>query len=144
MGCCWISSEDESRCGGEATIFSNLPLCEVHVEALRRKTESNKRHNAIQASKHHPLDAFPGWCYLALLPDGFIKIGYCNTRQLLTRRMAVLRRQYNAPVVLLGALRGGFVAEAVLHKKFFDYRVDGPGERFRYSPEIAEFIDSLT
>ena len=98
---------------------------------------------AVQSAKFHGLDKFPGICYIALLPDGSIKIGYSNTEELLEKRFKDLRRDYKAPVIPLATLKGGFVAEAVLHDKFKEHRLPGRGERFAYSPEIAHYVAEL-
>ncbi|MBL3742836.1 T5orf172 domain [Mycobacteroides abscessus subsp. massiliense] len=107
------------------------------------KGEKRMRSLINQSLKYHSLDDFPGFCYFALLPDGCIKIGYSNTDDLVKSRMKSLSRQYQAPVIPLAVIKGGFVAEAHMHERFEAYRLPGDGERFTYSPEMAEYIASL-
>ncbi|QGJ88486.1 hypothetical protein SEA_KANELY_1 [Mycobacterium phage Kanely] len=142
MKCCYISDrETEELCGEpEAEVYCNLPLCGVHKDAVRLMYDSKARANPLLASKYHDLSAFPGICYIALLPDGFVKIGFSNTDELFSKRMRSLSSDYGAPVIPLITLPGGFVAEAVLHDRFKNDRQSGNGERFRYSPEMAEYI----
>lgn len=144
MECCWFDNEDEPRCGEEATLFGNLPLCDEHALTAKLRVRRSRMANALQAAQYHSFDAFPGFCYIILLPDGCIKIGYSNTEKLLDKRFKSLSRAYKAPVLPLVVIPGGFVAEAVLHDRFEVYRVPGDGERFYYSPEIAEYIATLT
>lgn len=141
--CSWVDTDTETVCNQPAEVHRNLTLCGDHIAALSNRLRSENRRTALQAAKIHPLDSFPGYCYVILLPDGFVKIGYSNTRELLATRFKAISREYKAPVVELAVIEGGFVAEAVLHEKFRDYREPGRGERFRYSPEMAEYLDSL-
>lgn len=135
MNCSYLI---EGQPCGAATDFSywNFAVCEEHVNSLY----SIKRSNALQAASQHQLDAFPGICYIVLLPDATVKIGYSNTEALFSRRITDLTRAAGAPVILLLKIPGGFVAESVLHERFKDSRIPGFGERFAYSPEIAAFI----
>lgn len=142
MECAHIG-EDESPCGEEATPYRSIPLCTEHIEKLRWQFQSYSRTAALQSAKYHALESFPGFCYIVLLPDGLIKIGYSNTEDLLKDRYKALSREYGAPVIPLASIRGGFVAEAVLHNQFKEFRVPGNGERFTYSSEMAEYIASL-
>lgn len=111
---------------------------------MRSRIQSNSGTVARQSARYHPFYTFPGLCYFGLLPDGKVKIGYTNTPTTLLDRMKTLKRQYGAPIHKLAVLRGGFVAEAVMHHKFKDDRLAGLGERFVYSPQMAEFLDTLT
>lgn len=138
MECCFLV-EDE-LCGGDAAKFMNVPLCETHQEHFRRFNNSVAQSEAARAANYHPLDSFPGFCYIVLLPSGLVKIGYSNTEKLLRNRLTDLRREYG-PLVVLATVKGGFVAEAVLHKRFSNYRVPGKGELFLYSYELAEYIN---
>ncbi len=140
MECCFII-EDE-LCGGEADKYMNVPLCETHQEKLRSFSNHVANSRAALAAKYHPLDSFPGFCYIVLLPSGLVKIGYSNTEKLLKKRMNDLRSQHG-PLVVLATLQGGFVAEAVLHRRFEAYRVPGRGELFLYSAELAEYINEV-
>lgn len=140
VGCSWTHKESGTPCGKEATVYSNIPLCVEHIESLRGYFGTRSRTAALQAAKHHSLSEFPGLCYIVLLPDGNVKIGYSNTDDLLAERFKALGREYEAPVVKLAVIPGGFVAEAVLHDRFKEYRLPGLGERFSYSAELAEFI----
>jgi hypothetical protein len=96
-----------------------------------------------QSLKYHPLSSFPGYCYFARLPDGIIKIGYSNTASLMHHRMRSLSKQYGDEVVLLKHIEGGFVAEALMHDKFKDDRLPGPGERFSPSSTLLAFINAI-
>ena len=123
-------------CEAAGTPYYNFAVCDEHKASL----EWLKRATALQAASQHPLEAFPGVCYIALLPDGTVKIGYSNSDDLYHKRKQSLSREYGAPVVELLKMPGGFVAEAMLHDRFKELRIPGPGERFNYSPDIAEFI----
>lgn len=141
MRCAFIVDQESGElCGESAESYMQVPLCEEHAHSMRRAVDGRGRRNALQAVKYHPLEAFPGFCYVVLLPDGFIKIGYSNTDRLLDDRLKGLSWEYKAPVTTLAILPGGFVAEAVLHNRFKDSRIPGKGERFRFSPEMAEFL----
>lgn len=118
--------------------YRNFAVCEVHFDDLA----SIGRSAALQAAEHHELSDFPGICYIVLLPDGAVKIGYTNTESLYRRRMSNLKSEYKGSVIQLTRLPGGFVAEAVLHERFKEYRLPGKGERFAYSAEIAEFVEA--
>lgn len=140
MQCCWVSDED--TCGSDAELRGNLPLCEVH-----HSTQTHRRTKYVcdlvsNGINHNPLDSYPGLCYFALLPDGLVKIGYSNTEVLLNSRMQSLSRDYGAPVIKLAVIRGGFAAEAFMHERFKGTRVPGNGERFSYSPDMAEFLST--
>ena len=124
----------------EAEVFRNIPLCETHIDLFQKRSYRDKTSVAVQSSKYHPIQSFPGTCYIVLLPTGYVKIGYSNNEKLFESRLKSLSRQYEAPVVLLAKLPGGFVQESVLHRKFEDDRIPGPGEVFQYSPQIAKFI----
>ena len=139
MECCWF---DEKQCSLEAEVFRNIPLCETHIDLFQKRSYRDKTSTAIQSSNYHPIESFPGICYIVLLPTGYVKIGYSNNEKLFENRLKDLSRQYEAPVVLLAKLPGGFVQEAVLHREFEDDRIPGPGEVFRYSPLIAKFISN--
>lgn len=108
------------------------------------KIESRKLMARINTSLNYgTLSDYPGYCYFALLPDGAVKIGYSNTRELVDSRMKSLGRDYGAPVIPLAIIGGGWVAEIYHHDKFADYRHPGLGERFTYSAEMANYIASL-
>src|SRR5690606_19005608 len=141
--CSWIKHGEISTCGREASKYKNFALCDDHVVAMRNRSNREQRSIPLQAAKQHPLESFPGLCYIVLLPDGFIKTGYSNTEERLKERFKELKKEYKAPVVELAVIKGGFVAEAVLHSKFDRFREPGVGERFRYTPEIAEYLASL-
>ena len=139
MECCWF---DEKQCSLEAEVFRNIPLCETHIDLFQKRSYRDKTSIAIQSSNYHPIESFPGTCYIVLLPTGYVKIGYSNNEKLFESRLKSLSRQYEAPVVLLAKLPGGFVQESVLHRKFEDDRIPGRGEVFQYSPQIAKFISN--
>lgn len=140
LTCSWLDDDSGPQCGGPAEVYKNLPLCEEHKLSLQKMLDKTKRSLALQAAPHHDLDDFPGLCYIVLLPDGFVKIGYSNTEKLLEKRFKSLTSDYGAPVVPLAVLKGGFVREAVLHELFDEHRVPGLGERFVYCAEIAHFL----
>ncbi|OXR39570.1 hypothetical protein B7C42_08362 [Nocardia cerradoensis] len=54
-----------------------------------------------------------------------------------------LKLQYKAPVIKLAVIQGGFVAEAVLHDMFKEDRLPGYGERFTYTPRMAEYLSTF-
>lgn len=141
--CSWINHGETSTCGREATKYRNFALCDDHIVAMLDRSNRERRSTPLQAAKQHPLESFPGYCYIVLLPDGYIKIGYSNTTERLEERFKELNKEYKAPVVKLAVIKGGFVAEAVLHQKFDRYREPGVGERFRYTPEIAMYLEGL-
>lgn len=143
MACTWYDSSSDAPCGAESKITSNLNLCPDHREVIRSKWESKGKTEILRTLNYHPLEAFPGVCYIALMPDGLVKIGYSSTDKLYEKRIKALSRQSGAPVIELATVRGGFVAEAFLHDKFQEFRVEGPGERFTYSPEIAQYLASV-
>ena len=134
---------DGFTCGEPGELYSSFYVCDLHLDMLRVRNQTSTRLFALQTSKYHELDKFPGFCYIALLPDGNVKIGYSNTEKLLEGRMKSLSRQYQAHVLPLAVIAGGFVAEAVLHDKFKEDRLSGNGERFKYTAQIAEYIASL-
>ena len=140
--CSWVIPDEERTCGDTGSVYCSFVVCEDHKEQFRNWNELMKRANALQASKIHELDSFPGYCYIMLLPNGNIKIGYSNTEKLLKTRITTLSREYGAPVVLLKTIKGGFVAEAMLHDRFKHLRLPGVGEQFKYGPGLAEFISN--
>ena len=142
--CCWLLDNASEFCNEPATPYRSLMLCPDHQDHLRAKIQSGTGAVARQSAAHHPYYTFPGLCYFGLLPDGKVKIGYSNTPVTIVNRMRALKRQYGAPVHTLAVIKGGFVAEAVMHDRFKDDRVAGIGERFNYSPAMAEFLASLT
>lgn len=142
MFCSWVDYGTEEQCGERAELFANLPLCAEHADVYRSRNVSYS--TISQCLNYYRLEDFPGLCYIVLLPDGSVKIGYSNTNELLDKRLKSLGREYGAPVIQLAVLPGGFVAEAFLHRKFAAYREPGKGERFRYSPEMAEFLASVS
>lgn len=140
MNCSYLL--DDQPCGADTAIaFMDFAVCEEHREVFAERLERNRRSIAVQAANHHPLEAFPGICYVVLLPDGTIKIGYSNTERLFTKRMTNLKCEQKAPIIVLAKLPGGFVTESVLHERFRESRLPGKGERFAYSPAIASFLE---
>jgi len=136
MKCCWIEFGSEDPCGLDAEVRSNIAMCVTHDDTLRARKGTTAR----QSYKFHGHEAFPGFCYVARLPDGLFKIGYSNTEDLVKNRMKSLSRSYGGGVVELLRLPGGFVTEAVLHWKFKEFAVPGTGERFFPVEEIKSFI----
>lgn len=136
MKCAYVA--EDNPCGAEATVLWNFPVCKDHRDVV---LNPRKLSSALsQSAKINPLSSFPGFCYIVLLPDGFMKIGYSNTEKLLKTRLTTLKRECGAPVIELAVIPGGFVAEHLIHEKFSELREAGNGERFRYSPELATFI----
>ncbi len=131
--CSYLDCEAET-----SLVYRNFAVCEDHFDNL----VSIGRSAAVQAAEYHQLYEFPGICYVVLLPDGSVKIGYTNTEKLYRKRMSNLKSKYQAPVIQLTRLKGGFVAEAYLHERFKESRLPGVGERFAYSAEIADFIEA--
>lgn len=131
-------------CGRPAAAYANVALCTDHQLDFRKWLSTAKSSVARQTAEHHDLNDFPGLCYIALFSDATVKIGYSNTAELLKRRLQVLSNESGSPVVPLAIVRGGFVAEAVLHHRFSDHRIWEQTERFAYSAEMAEYIGSLT
>lgn len=140
MKCSWTEHDSYESCDEDASLYRNLPLCEDHLETHKSHLVDQVGATARQSADYHELSSFPGKCYFVLLPDGNVKIGYSNTDELLAKRMGALARVYHAPVIPLCVIDGGFVAEAVMHHRFREDRLPGNGERFRYSPAMAEFI----
>lgn len=141
MECVYLD-DSYQPCGAPATVYRRTYLCDEHIEWNRQFQYRLARSAALQSVNYHDLDEFPGLCYIVLMPDATVKIGYSNTEETLDRRLKKLGSS-KSPVVKLAVIKGGFVAEAVLHEKFNDSRIPGKGERFRYSPEMAEYIASL-
>lgn len=135
---------DGKTCGKLSGSYYKIALCDDHRLHLRQVVSNAKGSTARQSAKYHPLDQFPGVCYFALFPDATVKIGYSNTVELLRSRFTCFSRETGSHVVPLAVIKGGFVAEAVMHGKFSEHRIWTESERFRYCPEIAEYIGSLT
>lgn len=142
MKCSYITDKDTLEpCENQGSYrFWGFLLCDEHNEEHSNRVTSSRNSTVYQSANYHLFAEFPGYCYFILLPDGSIKIGYSNTDRLLKERFTSLSRTHKAPVVELVTIPGGFVAEAVLHRKFSHLRIAGPGERFTYGPEIAEYI----
>jgi hypothetical protein len=122
------------QCGAEASFYHNFMLCDPHQIEMSSKIGQTAR----QAAGYYPLGAFPGWCYVVQMDDGYIKVGYSNNDETLGRRIDDLK-----PLAVLFVIPGGFVAEAILHERLSDCRVPGRGERFdcsmrRVGNEIGE------
>ena len=117
-----------------------IPVCDGHFWELHAQHPSVGPAVIESMHKHYPWEQFPGLCYITLLPDGFIKIGYSSTQDHFKKRMQRLSRDYGASVIPLALLYGGPFREAVLHKKFQHLRARVPGEKFSHGPEIAELL----
>lgn len=137
MKCVYTPYGEDFQCGKPAERSWGLYLCGEHLSEVREYRVGVM----AQSAKTVGVDKFPGFCYMVLLPDGSVKVGYSNTEELLEKRLKSLNRGQDAPVVKLAVFPGGFVAESLLHRRFREYRLPGSGERFRYSPEMAEFIN---
>ena|SRR5690606_3461051 len=141
--CSWVDKDTLAICGNrDASVYGNQYLCNRHTEDVRDYRYYLKRANALQAAKVIPYDQFPGYCYVILLPDDLVKIGYSSSEDGLNDRLRKHRKSYGE-ATLLARLPGGFVAEAVLHDRFKHDRLPGVGEVFTYSEAIREFINSL-
>lgn len=142
QGCCYLVDEKQ-LCFEQGDPYRGFILCEEHQELLEDSYRRAKRKTAIQSASVVGFEQYPGFCYVILLPDGTVKIGYSNTEDLLTRRFRDLKNQHGHPLFPLAVLPGGFVTEAILHSDFDHLRVPGPGERFQWSPEIADRLGHL-
>ncbi|MEU2267703.1 GIY-YIG nuclease family protein [Streptomyces olindensis] len=135
--CCWVN--DDAVCGAEAEVHYSLPLCSDHLNRYHR----SKTYTIRQSAAIHGVEAFPGYCYVVLLPDETVKIGYSNTEETLKRRFRDLKREAEKEgpgFDILAVMAGGCALEAVLHYRFEKSRVPGPGERFEFSDEIQDFL----
>lgn len=135
--CCWTK---DGMCGQPAEVYYCIPLCHEHLSVFY----SSRTKTIRQTVAYHGAEAFPGYCYVALLPNEMIKIGYSNTEETLNRRFHDLRRDYERDMgpgfTVLAVLKGGVAMEAVLHHRFRESRIPGPGERFEFSDEIQDFL----
>lgn len=122
--------------------LQSIPVCNEHRWELNVQHPSVRPPVIESVHKHYPWEQFPGLCYIALLPDGFIKIWYSATHDLFKKRMQGLSRDYGASVIPLALLNGGPFREAVLHKKFQHLRARVSGEKFSHGPEIAELLQT--
>ncbi len=136
--CCW--TKDDIQCGSEAGIHYCIPLCNEHLSVFY----SSRTKTIRQTATYHGAEIFPGYCYVVLLPDETVKIGYSNTKDTLKKRFQDLRRQfereYGPGFTVLAVLRGGVAMEAVLHHRFRASRIPGPGERFVFSEDIQDYL----
>lgn len=88
MFCSWVDYGTEEQCGERAELFANLPLCAEHADVHRSRSVSYS--TISQCLNYYRLEDFPGLCYIVLLPDGSVKIGYSNTNELLDKRLKSL------------------------------------------------------
>lgn len=132
---------EEQVCGDLGEIYYGHVMCPKHKEQFEGFINHCKRSTALQSSKHHSLLAFPGICYIVLLPSGLVKVGYSNTPKLLKTRYTTLRRDHGGDLIVLREFPGGFVTEAVLHDHLKHLRIPGTGELFRYGVEVAELVN---
>lgn len=138
--CAWI--ENETVCTNAGIVgFWPIALCSDHSLAFDRKLAMTKTTTLRQSARVLGSDAYPGYCYIVLLGDATIKIGYSNTEATLAVRLHTLGTETGSCTVLR-VLPGGFVAEAVLHDRFSEFRDWTGSERFRVCPEILEFAAS--
>ncbi|MFE9309747.1 GIY-YIG nuclease family protein [Streptomyces sp. NPDC006706] len=140
MECCW--TKDDVVCGAEAEVRYSLPLCDEHLNVFYR----GRTYTIRQSAAIHGVEAFPGYCYVVLLPDETVKIGYSNTESTLQQRMKRLRRdtEKEGPgFEVLAVMAGGCALEAVLHYRFENSRIPGKGERFEFSDDILDFLATV-
>lgn len=141
ISCSWTDFDADEMCGEDAHIHWCIPLCDEHIKDYEQSVAYRVERAFNPAIRHHGLGSFPGFCYFVLLPDGAVKIGCSSTKVLLERRFRDISRDAKGPIVELLVIPGGYVAEAVMHGRFREDRLPGTGERFRYSPAIAQFIE---
>lgn len=136
--------QNHETCSEETSnTYFSLAVCEEHRAILARNLSDLKGSTARQSANHHELSDFPGYCYFALMPDASVKIGYSNTPELLGKRFKNISKDAGSHVIPLAVIRGGFVAEAVMHHRFQEDRIWEESERFRYTPAMAEFLGGL-
>lgn len=143
LTCGWYDYDTEACCGLEGEPYISFVVCQEHKSLFAARQAVWRQSTARQSAQYFDLSEFPGFCYFALRPDGTVKIGYSNTDVLLRERFRTLSRELDGPVIPLAVIHGGFVAEAVMHDRFREYRIAGTGERFQYSGEMAKFISEL-
>lgn len=119
----------------DAIFYRGVYLCPDHAHRMLTPHGNLARHYVA----YYGAD-LPGFCYIAALPGGLIKIGSSRDPKTLRLRFSALSKDYGATIRPLTILHGGLVAEMALHHKFADAWLPGAGERFRLTPELAEFI----
>ncbi|MFJ1976194.1 GIY-YIG nuclease family protein [Streptomyces albogriseolus] len=135
--CCW--TKDDAVCGASAEVRYSLPLCDEHLSGFYR----GRTYTIRQSAAIHGVESFPGYCYVVLLPDETVKIGYSNTEETLKKRFRDLKREAEKDgpgFDVLAVMTGGCAMEAVLHYRFEKSRIPGLGERFEFSGEIQDFL----
>src|SRR5690606_5733438 len=141
MKCVWVPDKETGiACGNPAEIRRNLTLCAEH-ELLMLGRSGLQTATITQTLKYHELSDFPGYCYVVLLSNGSVKIGYTNTAEFFLGRLRAIHKDHDGPVVVLSVFKGGCVAEHVMHNRFRDSRISG--EVFAYSPELAALVTEL-
>lgn len=142
--CAWVDPAEASECFTPATSCErNIPLCDDHRAIDERRRAKARITGARQGFKLKSVEAvtledYPGICYVILLPDTTVKIGFSFAPVLFDRRMVDLSREHGT-VIPLTKLPGGWVTESLLHDVFAEERLPGE-ERFRYSERIAQFV----
>lgn len=137
MKCAFVT--EGQPCDADAKLSYDFFICDEHRPMYYISRKEPLRSVAAGAMRYHSFEDYPGHCYMVLVPDGTVKIGFSNTEELLRNRLARLKKELG-PIVTLLELPGGFVTEAYLHDLFADDRLTTGVERFRYSEEMAEFI----
>ena len=134
MQCVWLGYDDV-RCSLPGERHMGLYLCDEHYGYIL----AQQRWIACRAGEVLGFDAFPGYCYLATLGHGRIKIGYVMTAARLNGRMCELERE-RGHITPLVVLSGGFVREATLHDSFRHLRVPGESEVFWRRGALSKYI----
>lgn len=134
MQCVWLNADD-ARCSSPGERHMGLCLCDEHYGNILLMQGWIAR----QSARYLGFDAFPGYCYLATLGRGRVKIGFVNTAKGLSHRMTALTRQ-RGYAIPLAVLSGGFVREAALHYQFRHLRIPGENEVFWCKDDLAAFV----
>lgn len=139
--CAWV--EDDQDCLRVAEgVQRNIPLCDDHRavdERRRAKARITGARQGFKLKSPVPLDEYPGICYVILLPNANVKIGFSWNQVNLDRRFYDLSKEHEGTVIPLTKLPGGWVTESLLHDVFAEERLPGE-EEFRYSARIAQFV----
>ena len=135
----------EGTCGEQArpakseTLTFTIPLCVPHRAELHNASDLDYRVREVERAAR--LGEEGQLTYVIKLGE-YIKIGYTTD---LLKRLKSLTNQYGNPIEVLGVINGGATTEALLHYEWKELRVmDELGEKFRPSPELIDWTNSLT
>lgn len=140
MECSWITDDTKCASAGAAAHWP-IALCEEHRLEFDHRLSLAKGTASRQSARVLGSDSYPGLCYIVLLGNGLVKIGYSNTDLTLNHRLNKLRKETGSCEVLR-VLTGGFISEACLHDRFSKHRVWSEQECFQPDPEILAFAAS--